>query len=190
MTSWNVQSLHSSRAGKSVSATSPVGDSPQAPAKQTAETNYSANSIGEHPEGTHHAHQKPTAETINLRKTRKTPSYTIDSPPAKTRRNGSRMTMRRQRSGVRQQPQSTERCCHQSINNNHRCVVPITTRHEHRTPPTAETIEDIFNSYSAAGGTDRRSKRSETQPASENHRSGFRQKASSTEKPSCAEDPP
>jgi hypothetical protein len=62
----NVQSLHSSSASQPVSATSPVECSPQEPVKRTAETNHPANSIREHSElGTQHAHQKPTAETID-----------------------------------------------------------------------------------------------------------------------------
>jgi hypothetical protein len=42
--------LHSSRARKSVSATSSVEGSRQKPEKQTAETNYSTSSIREHSE--------------------------------------------------------------------------------------------------------------------------------------------
>jgi hypothetical protein len=34
-------------------------------------------------------------------------------------------------------------------------VVPKTTKHEHRTPTTAETVEGIFYSHLTTGGTDR-----------------------------------
>jgi hypothetical protein len=72
----------------------------QEPVKRTAEANHPANPIREHSKGTQHAHQKPTAETTDPQKTRKTPCHAINSLRSGIRRNESQTSARRQRSGA------------------------------------------------------------------------------------------
>jgi len=80
---------------------------------------------------------------------------------------------------VHHQLQPTDQCCHQFVDNSRCCVVPKTTKSEHQTPTTAETVEDTLYSHLTTGGTDRLTKRSESQPTSKNHRSGIPPKTSS-----------
>jgi len=160
-----------------------VENSPQVPTKQTAEANYSANSVREHSDGkltssasqtdrrselfnqlrqrtfrgTLQALQKPTAETVDSKKTGRIPSHTTDPPSTRTRRSGSRKMARKQDSWCSSETQLTKGCCHRSINHIRWRVVPQTTRHEPQTSAITEVVEDAFDPHPRVEGTDRRS---------------------------------
>lgn len=183
------QSLHSSCASRSVSATSSVEYSHQEPVKRTAEANHPANSIREHSNrnSTHlpKTNRRNDQSPENPKNSKVTPSTHLHLKFAET-------TPKRGREGsvtVHQQSQPTDRCCHQFVENNRCCVVPRTTKHERQTPTTAETVEGTFYSHLATGGTDRLYETIRDSTCIKKPPKRIPSEGIIPEKPSCAEDP-
>jgi len=190
ITNQYVQSLHSSRARRSISATSSVEYPHQEPVKRTAEANHLANSLREHskrnstrsPKTDHRSDQS----LENPKNSKATPSTHLQLNFAET-------NPRRVWEGsvtVHQQSRPTDQCCHQFADNNRCCVAPRTTKHEHRTSTTAETVEDTFYSHLTTGGTDRLYETIQESTYIRKPPKRIPSEDIIPEKPSCAEDPP